>query len=146
MPRELDGSCFALGEGELHRGGDTRVGPEKKLMAGGKEEEGVPGKGLEKRNGGNMLMGLGKQLSSVWPEHGGRKWEIPHQTPPPPLLQDIEFQPNWGAFRGQESDWFRTHSLRLDCQSLTPGPTSYQLCDLRQLTEPLCAIVPSSVT
>lgn len=59
MPRVLDGSCFALGEGGLHRG-DTRVGPEKKLMAGGKEEEGVPGKGLEKRNGGNMLVGLGK--------------------------------------------------------------------------------------
>lgn len=60
MPRELDGSRFTLGEGGLHRGGGTRVGPEKKLMAGGKEEEGVPGKGLEKRNGGNMLMGLGK--------------------------------------------------------------------------------------
>lgn len=59
--------------------------------------------------------------------------------------QGIEFWLRVG-FSKSEGRVIRAHPLESTHQDPIPGPISYQLYDLRQVTKPLCAIDSLSMT
>lgn len=88
------------------------------------------------------VMGLaGQPFTSLWLEHSGSGWGnlLLHLR-----RRGLSSSHNAG-FQEPGSRVVRGIFSGIRSQDPTPGPTSCQVCDLRQVTKPLRAIVSSSI-